>query len=149
VATVTYPCDHFYLYGAVAPPTGAHCFLELPYRNSRAFQLWWDGFAAAFPQSLHLLGLDDGAGPKAQAVRWPAHVVPVLLPPSRPARNPIERLWRDLTDQLADNPVKTITELSDAMCALIHHDSHATLRSLTGLAYVVHAVETAQKTLSG
>ena len=60
---------------------GAHFFLELPYLNSRAFQLWLDGFAAAFPESLHLLVLDNGAGHKAQAVQWPSNVGPVLLPP--------------------------------------------------------------------
>ena len=149
VATVTYQFDNFYLYGAVEPTTGAHFFLELPYLNSRAFQLWLDGFAAAFPQSLNLLVLDNGAGHKAKAVRWPANVVPVFLPPYSPELNPMERLWRDRKDKLADNPVKTITELSDAMCAIIQHYSHATLRSLTGFAYFVHAVETAQKTLYG
>ena len=149
VATVTYQCDNFYLSGAVEPTTGAHCFLDLPYLNSRAVQRWLDGFAAAFPQSLHLLVLDNGAGHKAKAVRWPANVVPVFLPPYSPELNPIARLWRDLTDKLADNPVKTITELSDALCAIIQHYSHATLRALTGFAYFVRAVETAQKTLYG
>jgi hypothetical protein len=149
VATVTDPCDHFSLSGAVEPTTGAPCFLELPSLNSRAFQLWWDGCAAALPPSLQLLVLDNGAGHKAKAVRWPAHVVPGLLPPSSPELHPRERLWRDRKDQLADNPVKTITELSDAMGAIIPHYAHATLRSLTGFAYCVHAVETAQKTLYG
>jgi hypothetical protein len=149
VATVTDPCDPFDLYGAVEPTTGAHFFLALPSLKSRAFQLWWDGFAAALPQSLHLLGLDNGAGHQATTVRWPAQVVPVFLPPSSPALHPIERLWRDLKDQRADHAVKTITELSDAMCPIIQPYSHATLRSLTGFAYFVHAVDTAQKTLYG
>jgi hypothetical protein len=61
----------------------------------------------------------------------------------------MERLWRDLKDKLADSPVKTITGLSDAMCAIIQHYSHTPLRSLTGFAYFVHAVETAQTTLYG
>jgi len=67
----------------------------------------------------------------------------------KPELNPMEWLWRDLKDKRADNPVKTLTALSDAMCAIIQHYSHATLRSLTGFAYFVHAVETAQKTLYG
>src|SRR5215831_8142332 len=52
VATVTYQFDNFYLYGAVEPTTGASFFLALPSLNSRAFQRWLDGFAAAFPESL-------------------------------------------------------------------------------------------------
>lgn len=149
LATVTHQFDNFYLYGAVEPTTGAHFFLALPYLNSRAFQLWLDGFAGAFPQSLNLLVLDNGAGHKAKALRWPSNVVPVFLPPYSPELNPMERLWRDLKDKLADIPTKTIAELSDAMCAIIQHYSQATLHSLTSFAYFVHAVETAQKVLYG
>jgi transposase len=149
VATVTYQFDNFYLYGAVEPTTGASFFLELPSLNSRAFQWWLDGFAASFPESLNLLVLDNGAGHKAKAVRWPSNVVPVFLPPYSPELNPIERLWRDLKDQLADVPAKTITALSDAMCAIIQRYSPATLHSLTSFTYFVQAVETVQKALYG
>jgi transposase len=149
VATVLHQFDNFYLYGAVEPTTGASFFLELPYLNSRAFQRWLEGFAAAFPESLNVLVLDNGAGHKAKAVRWPSHVVPVFLPPYSPELNPLERLWRDLKDKLADVPTQTLTELSDAMCSIIQHYSPATLQSLTSFAYFVHAVATAQSALYG
>ena len=58
------------------------------------------------------------------------------------------RLWRDLKDQLADIPT-TITEWSDALCAIMQNYSHAPLQSLTSFAYFVHAVETAQKAFYG
>jgi len=149
VATVTYQFDHFYLYGAVEPTTGASFFLALPYLNSRAFQVWLDGFATAFPASVHVLLLDNGAGHNAKVVRWPANVVPVFLPPYSPELYPIERLWRDLKDKLSDIPVKTIDALSEAMCAIIQHYSHATLQSLTSFAYFVQAVAAVQKALYG
>lgn len=149
VATVLHRFDNFYLYGAVEPTTGAHFFLELPYLNSRAFQVWLNGFAAAFPASLNVLVLDNGAGHKAKAVHWPANVVPVFLPPYSPELNPIERLWRDLKDKLADIPVKTIAALSEAMCTIIQHYSLATLQSLTSFPYFVHAVEAVQKARYG
>jgi transposase len=149
VASVTYQFDNFYLYGAVEPTTGASFFLELPYLNSRAFQWWLDGFAAAFPESLNLLVLDNGAGHKAKAVRWPSNVVPVFLPPYSPELNPVERLWRDLKDQLADVPATTIAALSDAMCVIIQRYSPALLQSLTSFTYFVPAVETVQKALYG
>ena len=149
VASVTYQFDNFYLYGAVEPTTGASFFLALPYLNSRAFQWWLDGFAAAFPESLNMLVLDNGAGHKAKAVRWPPNVVPVFLPPYSPELNPMERLWRDLKDQLTDIPVQTIAALSDAMCAIIQRYSPATLYSLTSFTYFVQAVETVQKALYG
>jgi transposase len=147
VATVTHQFENFSLYGAVEPTTGASFFLALPYLNSRAFQRWLDGFAATFPESLNILVLDNGAGHKAKAVRWPSNVVPVFLPSYSPELNPIERLWRDLKDKLADVPAKTIAALSDAMCAIIQSYSPATLHSLTSFTYFVQAVETVQKVL--
>lgn len=147
VATVTHQFDNFYLYGGVEPTTGASFFLELPYLNSRAFQRWLDGFAATFPQSLNLLILDNGAGHKAKAVRWPSNVLPIFLPPSSPELNPIERLWRDLKDKLADVPVTTIAEWSDALCAMIQNYSQAALQSLTSFPYFVQAVAIAQKAI--
>ncbi len=149
VATVPHQCDNVSLYGAVEPTTGASVLLELPYLNSRAFQQGLDGFAAAFPESLNMLVLDNGAGHKAKAVRWPSNVVPVFLPPYSPALNPIERLWRDLKDKLAECAVKTINELSEAVCHIIRHYTCTTLQSLTSFAYFVQAVGTAQRALNG
>ena len=147
VATITYQFDHFSLYGAVEPTTGAHFFLELPSLHSRAFQLWVDGFAATLPESLHIWVLDNGAGHTAKAGRWPSNVLPVFLPPYSPERNPIERLWRDRKDKLADVTVKTIEELSEALCAIIQNYSQATLQSLTSFPYFVQAVAHAQKAI--
>ena len=149
VATVTHQFDNFYLYGAVEPITGASFFLELPSLNSRAFQRWLDDFAATFPESLNVLVLDNGAGHKAKAVHWPSNVVPVFLPPYSPELNPMERLWRDLKDKLADVPATTIAALSDALCAIIQSYAPATLHSLTSFTYFVQAVEMAQKALYG
>ena len=149
LSTVVHTFDNFYLYGAVEPATGESFFLELPWLNASAFQLWVDHFADAFPQSFNLMVLDNSACHTAKTVRWPANVAPVFLPPYSPELNPIERLWRDLKDQLADVMTKTIEELSDAVCAIIQHYSNATLHSLTGFAFFGHAVEAAQKAIYG
>ena len=149
VATVTHQFDNFYVYGAIEPTTGASFFLELPYLNSHAFQRWLDDFATTFPESLNLLVLDNGAGHKAKAVRWPSNVLPIFLPPYRPELHPMERLWRDRKDKLADVSAKTINELSDALCAIIQHYSYATLQSLTSFTYFVQAVEIARKAIYG
>jgi transposase len=145
VVTVTHKFDNFYLYGAVEPATGESFFLELPYLNSPTFQLWLDGFGEAFPDSYNILVLDNGAFHKAKAVQWPSNVVPLFLPPYSPELNPMERLWRDLKDKLADIVSQTIDELSDAVCSIIQSYSDALLKSLTGFAYFTQAVETARK----
>jgi transposase len=145
VVTVTHQFDNFYLYGAVEPTTGESFFLELPHLNSPTFQLWLDGFGEAFPDSYNIIVLDNGAFHKAKAVQWPSHVVPLFLPPYSPELNPMERLWRDLKDKLADMVSQTIDELSDAVCAIIQGYSDAILQSLTGFAYFVQAVDTARQ----
>lgn len=145
VATVTHKFDNFYLYGAVEPTTGESFFLELPYLNSFTFQLWLDGFRAAFPDSYNLVVLDNGAFHNAKAVQWPSNVVPLFLPPYSPELNPIERLWRDLKDRLADIVAQTLDELSAAVCSIIQRYSETSLQALPGFAYFVQAVATAQK----
>jgi hypothetical protein len=149
LATVVHKFDNFYLYGAVAPTTGDSFFLELPWLNTSAFQVWVEHFAAAFPDSFNLLVLDNGAFHKAKALQWPSNVVPIFLPPYSPELNPIERLWRDLKDQLADCMAKTLAELSEATGHILQSYSQTVLQSLTGYAYFVQAVATAVKSSNG
>jgi transposase len=149
VATVTQPFDSFALYGAVAPPTGESFFLELPGLNSETFQLWVDSCAEALPQADNIVILDHGALHQANAWRWPPNVVPVFLPPYSPELHPIERVWRDLKDQLADLVARTLDELSEAVCRLIQRYSPAPRQSLAGYAYFVQAVNTALHTTNG
>jgi hypothetical protein len=146
VVTVTHKFENFYLYGAVEPTTGENFFLELPQLNSLTFQLWLDDFGQAFPESYNIVVLDNGAFHKAKGVRWPSHVLPLFLPPYSPELHPMERVWRDLKDKLADLVSQTIEEVSDAVCAIVQGYSDAILQSLTGFAYFVQAVETARKT---
>lgn len=146
VATVWQRFDNFYLFGAVEPTTGDSFFLELPLLNSAMFQLWLDDFAQTFATSFNILVLDNGAFHTAKGLRWPANVAAVPLPPSSRELNPIERLWRDLKDQLAGTMSKPLDALSDTVCRLIQNYSHAVLQSLTGFAYFVQAVQTALQT---
>ena len=75
--------------------------MEWPYLNADTFQLFVDAFAQAFPDRLNILLLDNSGAHTAQRIRWPAHVQPVWLPPYCPELNPIERVWRDVKDDLA------------------------------------------------
>jgi transposase len=149
IATVMHKFDNFYLYGAVDPTTGDSFFLELPWLNTSAFQVWLTHFAEAFPDSFNLLVLDNGAFHKAKALQWPSNVAPVFLPPYSPELNPIERLWRDLKDRLADCMAKTLAELSEATGHILQSYSQTALQSLTGYTYFVQAVATAVKSSNG
>ena len=101
VGAVQHIFEWLYVYGAVAPTTGERFFLALPYLNAEGFQLFIDAFAQAFADSLNILLLDNSGAHMAQRLMIPANVRLVFLPPYCPELNPIERVWRDLKDDIA------------------------------------------------
>lgn len=57
-------------------------------------QAFLDGLAATIPEGTHVVLVWDGAGYHvAQALRVPARLTLVGLPPYSPELNPVERLW--------------------------------------------------------
>ena len=140
VGLIQHVFEWFYVYGAVAPTTGERFFLELPYLNADRFQLFIDAFAQAFPDSLNILLLDNSGAHTAQCVRWPENVRYVWLPPYCPELSPIERVWRDVKDDVAWRQFPALdvqqNEVGDLLCA---YEATA-LQSLTGYAYLVEAI---------
>jgi DDE superfamily endonuclease len=136
-----YHFESLYLYGAVEPLTGASFFLELPLLNTQGFQLFLDHFAATDPHSFHLLLLDNGAFHKAKALRFPTNVGLLFFPPYAPELNPIERLWRDLKDWLAQSQPTTLDALSTLLMTRLTHYTPTVVRSLTGFAYLLAAAQ--------
>jgi DDE superfamily endonuclease len=137
-----YRFESLSLYGAVEPLTGASFFLELPLLNTQGFQLFLDHFAATDPHSFHLLLLDNGAFHKAKALRFPTNVGVLFFPPYAPELNPIERLWRDLKDWLAQSPPTTLDALSTLLMTRLTHYTTQAVRSLTGFSYLLAAAPT-------
>jgi transposase len=132
--------EWFYIYGAVAPTTGERFFLELPYLNADTFQLFVDAFAQAFPDSLNILLMDNSGAHTAHRIRWPENVRCVGLPPYCPELNPIERLWRDLKDDLAWQQFMNLDAQQNYVGDLLRAYDAPTLQSLTGYAYLVDAI---------
>jgi transposase len=140
VGTVQHVFDWFYVYGAVTPTTGERFFLELPYLNTESFPLFVETFAQAFPDSLNLLLLDNSGIHRAQRLRLPANVRLVFLPPYCPELNPIERLWRDLKDDLAWQQFTSVEAQQDYVGQLLQAYDAVTLQTLTGYTYLVEAI---------
>jgi transposase len=140
VGLIQHVFEWFYVYGAVAPTTGERFFLQLPYLNADMFQLFIDAFAHAFPDSLNILLLDNSGAHIAQGLRWPENVRYVWLPPYCPELSPIERVWRDVKDDVAWRQFPNLDaqqhEVGDLLCA---YEATA-LQSLTGYAYLVEAI---------
>jgi DDE superfamily endonuclease len=140
VGPVQHVFDGFDGYGAVAPATGERCFLELPSLKAETFQLFINAFAEAFPESLHLLLLDKSGAHTAQRLRWPENVRAVWWPPYCPELNPIERVGRDVKDDLAWEQVAALTaQLHDVGDLLQAYDA-PTLQALTGDRSLIDAI---------
>jgi hypothetical protein len=119
---------------------GEHFFLGLPYLNADTFQLFVDAFAQAFPDSVNILLLDHSGAHTAQRIRWPAPVRYGWLPPYCPELNPIERLWRDLKDDIAWQQFPDLAAQQAYVGDLLQAYDAPTLRSPTGYAYLVEAI---------
>jgi transposase len=140
IGPVQHVFEWFYVYGAVSPTTGERFFLELPYLNAEMFQLFIEAFADAFPESLNLLLLDNSGAHTAQRLRWPDNVRPVWLPPYCPELNPMERVWRDLKDDVAWQQFTDLDDQQDCLDTLLRAYEATTLQSLTGYPYLMEAI---------
>jgi transposase len=140
VGPIQHVFEWFYIYGAVAPTTGERFFLELPYLRADMFQLFIDAFAQAFPDSLNILLLDHSGAHTAQGLRWPENVRSVWLPPYCPELNPIERVWRDVKDDVAWRQFPDIDAQQHEVGALLCAYEATALQSLTGYAYLMEAI---------
>jgi transposase len=140
VGLIQHTFEWFYIYGAVAPTTGERFFLEWPSLNADTFQLFIDAFAQAFPDRLNILLLDNSGAHTAHRIRWPANVQPVWLPPYCPELNPIERVWRDVKDDLAWEQFTDLDVQQAYVATLLQAYDAPTLQALTGYAYLVEAI---------
>ncbi len=140
LGAVQYRFENFYVYGAVEPTTGESFFLELPYLNTATFQIFVNAFAHHYQATLNIVVMDNGSCHKAKSLVTPDNVICVFLPPYSPELNPIERLWRDLKDQLAGLLAAQLEELEHHVAALIRQSSKAAIQSLTAYPYFVQAI---------
>jgi transposase len=135
-----YRFDNFDVYGAVEPITGERFFLELPYLNAGNFQIFLHEFAQHSQDTFIMVGMDNGSCHTAKSLVIPEHMVCLFLPPYSPELNPIERLWRDVNDQLAWVRPATLDEVERRVDTSIPQYSKATGRSRTSSPYFGQAV---------
>ena len=140
VGAVQHVFAGFYVYGAVEPTTGDRFFLELPYLNAEMVQLFVEAFAHAFPDSLNILVLDNSGAHTSFQLTLPENVRLLFLPPYCPELNPIERVWRDLKDDVAWLQFADLDAQQDYLSLPLESYEAAALQSLTGYPYFVEAI---------
>jgi hypothetical protein len=140
IAPVQWLRENFWLYGAVEPTTGAHFFYEFSHLDAACFQRFLDLFAAAFPDSLNLLQLDQASCHTATELVWPENVIPIFQPAHSPELNPIERLWEDFKKHFKGKNFDNLSALRSEVFTLVNSISSAAIVSLTGWSYILDAL---------
>lgn len=156
IAPVQWQRENFWLYGAVEPTTGAHFFYEFSHLDAACFQRFIDRqstccctagrkwrlrlFAAAFPNSLNLLHLDQAGCHTATELVWPENVIPIFQPAHSPELNPIERLWSDIKKHFKGKNFDNLAALRNEVFGLINSLCTTTIASLTGWSYIINAL---------
>jgi transposase len=104
---------------AVCPATGRAEGLVAPKLNTDVVQTFLDQLSGTIPAGTHVVLVWDGAGYHvAKALRVPAKLSVVRLPPYCPELNPVERLWLYLRSHYWSNRVyEDIGALEEAAVA--------------------------------
>jgi len=137
---------YVYVLAAASPVTGHSEGLIAPVLNADVVNTFLEQFSASLPADVHAALIWDGAGyHTAKAIRCPANVTLIRLPPYSPELNPVENLWHDLrSHHWSNRRYKDVGALYDAAedawrrCCL----DEATVRSVCGAPYVTSAVIT-------
>ncbi len=137
---VQWPRETFYTYGVVEPLTGKRFFFEFSHVDSTCYQLFLDQFAAAFPESLNVMQLDNGSFHKAEGLEWPDNVIPLFQSPHSPELNPIERLWQYLKSKLRWDLSESLEVLKTKVSEILNALTDEEVRSIVGWDYITSAV---------
>ena len=93
-----------YLYGAVDPQTGDAAAALLPHVNTECMNAFLEVLSESLGVDDHAVLVMDNAGwHHAKALKMPANITPLFLPPYSPELNPIERLWAYLKSHYLSN----------------------------------------------
>lgn len=126
--------------GPVAPERGERFFLLLPKRNAVTMQLFRDLCAAAHPDPVNLMLMDQRGAHKATCLRIASTIGLVFFTPAGPALNPTERRWADVRGKLASPCCAHLDWLADELCAHLDQSTDAIVQSLTGYPYLRQAM---------
>ena len=129
-----------WLSGAVAPQSGERLFLLLPRLDSTTMQMFLDLGAAAHPDTVTVMLMDQSGAHTAKSLRIPATIALVFFAPACPELNPTERLWEDLRSKRAGQCCAHLDCLEDEICAHLDPYTDPVVQSLTGYPYLQEAM---------
>jgi transposase len=108
--------EYLYVFSAVCPETGQASGLITPQINTDTMNVFLEQFSKELPDDAHAAMILDQAGwHMAKALKVPANVTLIHLPPKSPQLNPTENLWHYLRSHYWSNRhYKTWDDLKQA-----------------------------------
>jgi transposase len=127
-----------YLYAAVEPETGASVALQAPQVDTGTMNVFMGMLADEIKSNEHAVLIMDQAGwHKSKALRIPANVTVLCLPPYSPELNPVERLWGYLRSyHLSNRAYDDYQQLLDASAEAWQQLTPERLRSVCRCTYL-------------
>ncbi len=134
---------YVYVLAAASPVTGHSEGLIAPVLDAEVVNTVLDQFSRSLPADVHAALIWDGAGyHTAKAVRCPANVTLIRLPPYSPELNPVENQWHYLRSHHWSNrqykDVEALYAAAEAAwgrCCL----DETTIKTVCGAPYVTSA----------
>lgn len=76
------------------------------------FQIFLNEFACQKPEEFKIIVLDNGAFHKAKALKIPANIALLFLPPYSPELNPAEKMWAFMKRKFTNKFCNTLDDVS-------------------------------------
>lgn len=83
----------------------------MPNCNGENFQIFLNELSENRPEEFKVMVLDNGAFHKGKALKIPANIALIFLPPYSPELNPAELVWLNMKRKMTNKIYKTMEEL--------------------------------------
>jgi len=132
--------EYTYVYAAVSPLDGVLDSLILPVTNADGMSVFLKEVSERHPNEFIVMFADGAGWHRATALRIPANICLVNLPPYSPELNPAEHLWEEIREKWFANVVfqdmlGVENQLVSALVTL-ENDSNR-VQKLTGFDWIV------------
>lgn len=100
--------ENFWIYGAMAPLTGAHFLHEYPKLDRQCFQEFLDWLSEQLAEDWAILQMDQAPAHMTSAICWPENIISLVQLAHSPELNPIKRFWLLLKRPLQNHVFPTL-----------------------------------------
>ena len=139
IVQVQWGRENFWIYGAIAPLTGAHFLHEYPKLNGECFQTFLDWLSEQLGEDWAILHMDQAPAHMSSAIRWPENIIPLIQPAHCPELNPIERLWQLLKQSLKNQIFPSLQALREKVQELFDQLTREQVISVSSYDFILEA----------